>query len=75
MAGRTHPGYGGGIYNWDTGRATINNSTISGNYALCGYFACGFGAGGGIYNRGHLWVNNSTVVPRQNSGRPEFSMI
>ena len=62
QAGGRSPGYGGGIYNWDTGSVTINNSTISGNFAFCGVFACGAGAGGGIYNLGELHVNNSTIA-------------
>ena len=43
-------GNGGGIYN--EGTLTLNNSTVSGNYASYG---------GGIYNEGTLIINNSTV--------------
>ena len=45
----------GGIYN--AGTLTINNSTISNNFAQFRYR----GFGGGIYNYGGLTINNSTV--------------
>jgi hypothetical protein len=46
------PASGGGICN-PGGTATINNSTLSGNYALA--------AGGGIQSGGTLTINNSTI--------------
>jgi hypothetical protein len=50
--------YGGGIYNENTGSATVGNSTISGNFVQ---FWPDRGAG--IYNdRGTLTVSNSTIA-------------
>jgi hypothetical protein len=48
--------YGGGVYN--NGTLTINNSTVSGNYALSNLVS---GIGGGIANWGILTINSSTV--------------
>jgi hypothetical protein len=57
-------GYGGGIYNSNTGSLTINNSTIAGN-AVEGwsYDGTSVALGGGIYNSntGSLTINNSTI--------------
>ncbi|MDR2012779.1 MAG: right-handed parallel beta-helix repeat-containing protein [Rhodanobacter sp.] len=46
-------GYGGGIYNTDSGTLTVINSTLSNNI--------GHQAGGGICNSGTLTVINSTL--------------
>jgi len=47
--------YGGGIYN--TGRLTINSSTISGNFVTSRFS----GFGGGILNYGTTTINGSTI--------------
>ncbi len=46
-------GIGGGIFNDSTGELTIRGSTISGNTAGS--------SGGGIANRGRIYVDNSTI--------------
>jgi hypothetical protein len=55
---------GGGILNW--GILTVNNSTVSGNFAASSYSA----TGAGIYNSGTLTINNSTLSG--NSGGSNF---
>lgn len=57
---------GGGIYN--AGTLSINNSSISGNFAGCMFPSCSpvtigllNGAGGGIYNVGSITITNSNV--------------
>jgi hypothetical protein len=52
-----YAGSGAGIFNQAI--LTINNSTVSGNEAVSGYFH--FATGGGISNIGTLTLNNSTV--------------
>ena len=50
----TRQTYGGGIYNSNSGNATINNSTISGNFSAT--------VGGGIFNSGTATITRSTIT-------------
>lgn len=64
----SHSGLGGAIFNSAGGKATLLNSTISGNTAIASCFFSDLinnsyepGRGGGIFNRGILNLRNSTV--------------
>ena len=54
-------GYGGAVYNFNSGTIDLDNSTLSGNLATD---TDDFGGthGGAIANQGALTVNNSTIV-------------
>lgn len=49
---------GGAIFNASTGAITIQNSTFTKNIAL---------QGDAIYNRGHLYIHNSTLIQNGNA--------
>lgn len=52
-------GVGGGIWNYLNSTLTLNNCTVSANFAIRDVY--GPGRGGGIYNLGILTLDNSTV--------------
>ena len=54
-------GMGGGIYNTETGRAAITNSTISRNKSYSLAIKDDTFAGGGINNKGTMSLTNSTL--------------
>lgn len=59
-------GYGGGVYNGNSGTAFLSGAAVFGNTAN-GSFE-GAGAGGGIYNSGTATVTNSTLDNNLSSG-------
>ena len=64
ITGNTVVGNGGGIYNYYGGKASLTNSTVSGNDAQT-YSSPGLsynGYGGGIENQGTLTIVNSTIA-------------
>jgi hypothetical protein len=69
-AGSTLPGNsaeeGAGIYN--SGKATVSNSTLSGNTATAGDH--GSGEGGGIYNSGSKMTVSNCTLSNNTAGDP-----